>query len=69
MAELFEKGRSTITEHLKKYLKMVNWMRIQYVGISGTLLNTVLSKEKSKKQAGNEHEKKWGFRDSTNWFY
>ena len=37
IAELFEKGRSTITEHLKKKkLKTLNWMKLQYVGISDT---------------------------------
>lgn len=40
IAELFEKGRSTITEHLKKYLKMPNWTKIQYVGISDILPKT-----------------------------
>lgn len=27
IAELFEKGHSTITEPFKKYLKTVNWMK------------------------------------------
>lgn len=43
IAELFEKGRSTITEHLKKIFEdavpiAIGRMKIQYVGISDTLL-------------------------------
>ena len=48
MSELFERSRSTITEHLKRFMLMVNWIKKWYVGISDTPLNTVLLKEKSK---------------------
>lgn len=45
IAELFEKGRSTITEHLKKIFEdadpdsSIGRMKFQYVGISDTLPN------------------------------
>ena len=37
IAELFQKSRLTIIEYFKIFLLQVNWMKIQYVGISDIL--------------------------------
>ena len=37
IASLFDKGRSTIAEHLSNIFKEGNWIKIQFVGISDEL--------------------------------
>lgn len=50
IALLFDKGRSTITEHISNILKKVNFKKVLCVGISDIPLNTVLLKVKRRKR-------------------